>query len=126
MPAKFREDLGEQFIVTRGIGECIFVLSKEEWTNFAAKLKTLPLTNQKAQYFMRKLYSSACEREADKQGRILLPQELREHAGIEKDAVVIGMESRVEIWSKEGWERYENEQSGSYDEVLEMMCEFGV
>lgn len=126
VPAKLREDLGEKFIVTKGINNCLFVYSNEEWINFSHKLRALPLTNKEAQAFIRLFFAGANECELDKQGRILIPSNLRQYANLEKDVVVIGVLSRVEIWSKEAWEAYNNNASSDYDEILEKMAELGI
>jgi MraZ protein len=126
MPSKLREDLGVKFIVTRGIGSCLYVFSLEEWQNFSSKLKSLPLTDRSAQDFLRMLFASACECEPDKQGRILLPQRLRDHAHISGEAVVIGVMSRVEIWSKEDWAKYNERSANDYDETLKQLSLLGI
>ena len=126
MPAKFREELGQKFIVSRGIGQCLFVFSEEVWLEFASKLKTIPLTDQKAQIFLRMLFASASECEADKQGRILLPARLREYAHMDKEVVAIGVMSRVELWSREGWEAYNNSANEDYEETLEKLAGLGI
>lgn len=126
IPAKFREELGEKFIVSRGIGKCLFVFAENVWLEFTVKLKTIPITDQKAQVFLRMLFASACECEPDKQGRILLPSRLREYAGLEKDMVAIGVMSRVELWSEDAWKEY-NEQAGKdYEATLEKLAELGI
>lgn len=126
MPSKFREDLGPKFIVTRGIGKCLFVFSPEEWSNFATKLRTLPMTDTAAQDFLRMLFASACECEPDKQGRILLPQRIRELAGIAGEAVIIGVMSRAEIWSKANWEQYNQRTSEEYEQTLAKLSALGI
>jgi len=126
MPAKFREELGETFIASRGIGKCLFVFAQETWLELSAKLKSIPITDQKAQVFLRMLFASACECEPDKQGRILLPARLREYAGLEKEVVAIGVMSRVELWGAEAWKEY-NEQAGQdYEATLEKLAELGI
>ena len=101
-PAKLREDLGESFILSKGLGdECLFVYSNEEWDKLTQKLNNLPLS--KARALQRFLFAGATQVQPDKQGRILLPAALRDYAGIEKDAVLGGMGSRIEIWSREAW-----------------------
>jgi MraZ protein len=102
-PAKFRDDLGETFVVTRGLDNCLFVYSFEEWTSLEQKIKNLPLS--KARDLQRFLFSGACEVNVDKQGRILIPANLREHAGLTKEATVVGVSNRCEIWSTEKWEK---------------------
>jgi MraZ protein len=126
MPAKFREELGSRFIVCRGVGKCLFVFSEEAWSEFTAKLKNVPITDQKAQVFLRLLFASACECEADKQGRILISQRLRSYADLEKEVLAIGMMNRVELWSSEAWEEYSNTASDVYDETLQIMAELGI
>lgn len=101
-PAKLREDLGIQFILTRGLDNCLFVYSTTEWAEIQEKTKNLPMS--KARAVQRFLFSSACVVEPDKQGRILIPQNLREHAGIDKDVMIIGVSTRAEIWDKAAWE----------------------
>lgn len=99
VPAKFREILGDNFVVTKGLDGCLFVYSDKEWQAFEEKLKTLPLTNKNARQFTRFFLAGAAQVEVDKQGRILLPQVLREFAGLEKEVVLVGVASRIEIWS---------------------------
>ncbi len=103
IPTKFRELLGEEFVLTRGLDGCLSVYSMEEWTVFEQKLQSLPLTNQNARKFSRFFVAGATVCELDKQGRILVPQSLREFAGLTKDVVVTGVLNRIEIWSKEKW-----------------------
>lgn len=124
VPSKFRENLGNEFVVTKGLDGCLFVYDNEEWTAFEEKLKTLPLTNKEARQFVRFFLAGAASLEVDKQGRILLPANLREFAGLDKEAVLIGVASRIEIWSKE---RYEGEVSyENVDEIAEHMTELGL
>ncbi|MEG0833816.1 MAG: division/cell wall cluster transcriptional repressor MraZ [Christensenellaceae bacterium] len=126
MPSKFRDDLGDNFIVTKGVGKCLFVFSKDEWTNFSQKLKVLPISDVAAQSFTRMLFASACECEGDKQGRILLPQRLRTHIGAVKETVIIGVMTRAEIWSKEGWEEYNASAYNDYEQTLAKLAELGI
>lgn len=103
VPSKFREQLGEEFVVTKGLDGCLFVYENTEWKALEEKLHALPLTNANARKFSRFFLAGATTCEVDKQGRILLPAVLREFAGIEKDAVLVGVGSRIEIWSKDKW-----------------------
>ena len=103
VPSKFREQLGDEFVVTKGLDNCLFVYENSEWAALEEKLRTLPLTNAAGRKFSRFLLAGATACEVDKQGRILLPAVLREFAGIEKDAVLVGVGSRIEIWSKDKW-----------------------
>jgi MraZ protein len=124
VPSKFREQLGNEFVVTKGLDGCLFVYSNEEWQRFEASFREKPLTSKEARKFTRFFFAGAASCEVDKQGRILLPANLREYAGIEKDVVSIGAMSRVEIWSKE---RYEEENDfDDMDEIAEHMAELGI
>ena len=118
MPSKLKQDLGESFIVTKGLDSCLFVFSLTEWSNFEEKLKTLPLTNKNARDFVRFFLSGATECELDKQGRFLISANLRQYASLEKDVVIIGVGTRLEIWNKEKWQEYSNEENISADEML--------
>lgn len=103
-PAKFRENLGEGFVVTKGLDGCLFVFDASEWQKLTEKLASLPLTDKGARQFTRFFLAGATDVEVDKQGRILLPANLRQFAGIEKDVVLIGVGNRAEIWSKERYD----------------------
>lgn len=103
VPSKFREQLGDEFVVTKGLDGCLFVYENLEWKSLEEKLHSLPLTNTNARKFSRFFLAGATTCEVDKQGRILLPAILREFAKIEKDTVLVGVGSRIEIWSKESW-----------------------
>lgn len=125
VPAKFREILGDNFIVTKGLDGCLFVYPNDEWTRFEEKLKSLPLTNKNARQFTRFFLAGAAACEVDKQGRILLPQVLRKFASLEKDVVLVGVASRIEIWSRERWDESMNTYDGDMDEVAENMESLG-
>ena len=125
VPAKFREILGDNFIVTKGLDGCLFVYPNDEWTRFEEKLKSLPLTNKNARQFTRFFLAGAAACEVDKQGRILLPQVLREFASLEKDVVLVGVASRIEIWSRERWDESMYTYDGDMDEVAENMESLG-
>ena len=104
VPVKFREDLGELFYVTKGLDGCLFVLSPEEWARLQEKIKAMPIS--KARGLQRFFFSGAAEVEPDKQGRILLPQPLRDHAKLSKDITFIGASSRAEIWDTQHWNEF--------------------
>ena len=125
VPAKFREVLGDEFVVTKGLDNCLFVYPNDEWTRFEEKLKSLPLTNKNARQFTRFFLAGAAACEVDNQGRILLPQVLREFASLEKDVVLVGVASRIEIWSRERWDESMNTYDGDMDEVAENMESLG-
>lgn len=124
VPSKFREQLGDEFVVTKGLDGCLFVYPNEEWQNIEEKFRNVPLTSKDARKFSRFFFAGATTCEVDKQGRILLPANLREYAGIDKEVVSVGVFSRVEIWSKE---RYlENNDFDDMDEIAEHMAELGI
>ena len=104
VPSKFREDLGDCFYITKGLDGCLFVVSPEEWTRLQDKVKSLPIS--KARGLQRFFFSGAAEVEPDKQGRILIPQVLREHAKLTKEVTFIGASSRAEIWDAEHWNEF--------------------
>lgn len=126
MPAKLREDIGEKFIVTKGLDGCLFAYSISEWTNFEEKLKTLPLTNKNARDFVRFFLSGAVECEIDKQGRFLIPGNLRSYATLEKEIIIIGVGTRIEIWNREEWKKYSSDENISADEIAENMTMLGI
>jgi MraZ protein len=121
MAARFRDELGEHFIVTKGLDNCLFIYSLEEWKSLEEKIRTLPLS--KARNLQRFFFAGAAELEADKQGRVLIPANLREYAFLEKDVMIIGASSRVEIWDRQRW----NDLCGSItpQSVVEAMEELG-
>ncbi|MDF2716486.1 MAG: cell division protein MraZ [Paenibacillus sp.] len=124
VPAKFRDALGAQFIVTRGLDNCLFVYPKEEWAVLEQKLKSLPLMKADARAFTRFFFSGATECELDKQGRINIPNTLCEYAKLDKDCVVLGVSNRVEIWSKHVWENYFQQSEESFNEIAEKLVDF--
>ena len=124
MPAKLRESIGDTFVVTKGLDGCLFAFSITEWTNFEEKLKSLPLSNKNSREFVRFFLSGATECEIDKQGRFLIPNNLRIAAGLEKEAVVIGVGTRLEIWNKETWEKCDEDISA--DEIAQNMTMLGI
>lgn len=122
IPSKYRDDLGEGFVVTLGLDGCLFIYPIKDWNDFVAELKKLP-GNKEGRQLQRYFMSGACECEVDKQGRILLPNKLRQHANLNKDVVFVGVLNKVEVWSRERWE------SNSYEdmnEIAEHMAEFGL
>ena len=124
MPAKFREDIGDNSIVTKGLDGCLFAFSKKEWAKFEEKLSTLPISNKDARSFTRFFFAGAIDCELDKQGRFLISSNLREFAGFIKDVVIVGMNSRIEIWGKEKWE--DCNQNLSADDIAEKMEMLGI
>ena len=123
VPAKFREDLGEEFVVTLGLDGCLFLYPDSEWREFVEQLKHLP-GNRQARQLQRYFLAGATTCEIDKQGRILIPAKLREHAKLEKDVVFVGVLGKIEIWSKELWDA--NDDYGDMETIAENMSELGI
>ncbi|AEB24084.1 division/cell wall cluster transcriptional repressor MraZ [Bacillus sp. L381] len=126
VPAKFREGLGEQFVLTRGLDQCLFGYPMNEWKLIEEKLKALPLTKKDARAFTRFFFSGATECELDKQGRVNIASSLLNYAKLEKECVVIGVSNRIELWSKVIWEQYTEEQEDSFAEIAENMIGFDI
>mgnify|MGYP001131932289 FL=1 len=124
IPSKFREILGDVFVVTKGLDGCLFVYDNEEWKRFEEKLRSLPITNKEARQFVRFFLAGATEAEVDKQGRILIPNVLREFAELTKDVVLVGIGSRIEIWSRERWK--DAAAFEDMDAVAEHMADLGL
>lgn len=121
MPVKFREDLGEVFYITKGFDECLFVFAEKEWENFRHKLDSNALKKKDYRKLQRIFIASANECTLDKQGRVLISTPLREYAGIEKEMVIIGVSNRVELWSKEKWDAYNNDEDFDLSELAEQL-----
>jgi len=126
MPAKLKEDIGEKFVVTKGLDGCLFVYSQSEWKNFEEKLRTFPLANKDSRALMRFFLAGAMECEIDKQGRFLITSNLREFAELEKEVVIIGVLTKIEIWSKEKWLKYSTDANVTADEIAEKMSNLGI
>ena len=124
IPSKFRELLGEEFVLTKGLDGGLSIYPMDEWNAFEEKLRALPLTNKNARTFTRFFVAGATNCELDKQGRILVPQTLREFAGLEKDVVLTGNLNRIEVWSKEKWS--ENCDYDDMDSIAEGMQDMGI
>lgn len=124
VPSKFRDQLGDEFVVTKGLDGCLFVYTLDEWHKIEAKFRDITATSKDARKFARFFFSGAATCEVDKQGRILLPPVLREYADLQKDVILAGVLSRVEIWSKDRWleNTYEEDEM---DDIAEHMAELG-
>ena len=124
IPVKLREQLSDNFVVSKGLDGCLFAFPSGEWEKLVNKLQALPLTDKNARKFSRYLLAGASEAELDKQGRALLPQTLREAADLVKDVVLCGVGNRLEIWSKEAWTKESHYED--IDELAEMMADLGI
>lgn len=126
MPVRFREGLGESFVVTKGLDNCLWAYAAAEWSALEAKMKALPFTQANARAFVRFFFSGANECLLDRQGRVLIPNNLREYARLARDVVVIGVSSRVEIWAREEWDRYLQQAESSYEQLAEEIADFNL
>ena len=124
IPSRFRELLGEEFVLTRGLDGCLSIYPRDESVAFEEKLRALPLTNKDARTFSRFFVAGATTCQLDKQGRILVPQTLRQFAGLDKDVVLTGNLNRIEVWSKEKWS--ENCNYDDMDSIAESMQNIGI
>ena len=123
IPAKFREELGDKFIITKGIENCLFVYSLESWQKIVNKLETLPFTKKDARSFTRLFLSGATVCEFDKQGRITLKEPHTNYASLIKDCVIVGVNDRLEIWSKTNWDNYFSNNKESMSDVADHLFE---
>lgn len=126
MPAKFREGILDGYVMTKGLDQCIFLFPLDEWKRMEEKLKSLPLTHKDARAFVRYFFSGACDGELDKQGRIRIPQNLMDYAELSTKSVVIGVGTRMEIWSESLWDDYNDDESLSYDQIAQQLADLGI
>lgn len=126
IPARFRAELAPGLVVTRGLDGCLFVYPTDEWGRLADRINALPLTQRDARTFTRLMYSGASHAEPDRQGRVLIPQYLREFAGIESEAVVIGLYSRIEIWDPARWREVRRKAEEEGDAIAEQLANLGI
>lgn len=129
IPSKFREVLKEHYIekfyITGGLDNCLFLFTEEEWRTQEQKFKSMSFTKAEARRFNRLYFSGACELTCDKQGRVLIPQNLKNFAGIKIDVVIIGVSNRIEIWSKEKWNEFYEASRQTYEEIAERLVDLG-
>ncbi len=125
IPSKFRLELGDEFIITRGLDKCLFVYSRPEWEKLANKLSTLPFTKKDARNFSRFLLSGAAVCEFDKQGRINITSPLVGYAGLNKTCVIIGVNDRLEIWDEEQFDNFLTTNEENFSEIAENLFGFG-
>ncbi|MGV0168836.1 division/cell wall cluster transcriptional repressor MraZ [Furfurilactobacillus sp. WILCCON 0119] len=124
IPAKFRNQLGDKFMVTRGLDGCLFGYPEADWNQLVEKTQALSLTKRDARAFARFLFAGATECEFDKQGRINIPTPLREHAKLEKACVIVGVSNRFEIWAADEWTAYNETTADNIDDISEAMADF--
>ncbi len=126
IPSKLRENLGNTFIITRGLDKCLFIYDEKRWNDIIVKLKELPWTDPDVRKFARFFTSGAVECCADAQGRALIPQNLREYAMADKQITIIGVVDRIEIWNRELWENYNSAENFVDNELAEKMAALGI
>ena len=126
MPVKFRDELGQKFIITKGLDKCLLVYTESDWEALNEKVRQLPVTDEGVRRFVRFFFGGAAECECDAQGRVNVPQYLRDYAGIRKDVISIGVSNRIEMWSREGWELYSNDSNFVDNMLAEKMSQLGI
>lgn len=126
LPAKFRDELANGLFVTIGLEDCLVVYPPAEWAKMEEKVRSIPLSNAPGRAFARKFFSGAANAVLDKAGRLMLPPNLRQFAGLTKDVIVIGVASHVEIWDKGRWAKYSQEAEKSYTELAEQLADLGI
>ncbi len=126
IPQKYRESLGDIFFISKGLDGCLWIMPEEEWNIFKEKLRELPTIDKASRQFKRFFTAGATDCEFDKQGRILIPAALRKYAGITKDVVLAGMDTRIELWSQEKWEEISQVTDDKMDEIASHLSDLGV
>lgn len=126
IPAKFRTLLSQGVVLTRGLDHCLWLYSQAEWKVLADKIAHLPLSQKKSRAFSRLMLAGAWDVELDSQGRVIIPEYLRQYAGIEKKAIIAGLYNRVEIWNETSWLKYKQETEQGSDDIAESLSELGV
>lgn len=126
VPAKYRDELGYKCVLTKGIDKCLYIYPMSEWEKFMEKLAKLPTSDANARAFVRHFYANAVECEIDRQGRMTLPQELREYAGIDRELVTVGILDKIEVWSRTEWENSDEGPQLAPADFAQKMAEYGI
>ena len=126
IPAKFRDQLTAGAIITRGLDQCLFVFTQPEWEALAQKLITLPLAQANSRAFVRLMMAGAASADIDAQGRVLVPDYLRNYANLKKEVVVTGLYNRIEVWDGGAWARYKQRTESASDDIAEKLGELGI
>ena len=126
VPTKFRQLLGKRAVITRGIDQCLFLYPAKEWGNLAEKLSKLPLSQADARGFARLMLTGAMEVSLDNLGRILVPDYLKNYAGLKKKVVIAGVYNRIEIWDERKWKGYKEKTEKEVGDIAERLKELGV
>lgn len=126
VPIKFRPKLSGGAIITKGLDRCLFMFNQKDWEVLAQKIISLPIVQSNSRAFSRLMLGGAMDVEIDKQGRILIPDYLREYAGLKKEAVIAGLYNRIEIWDSESWKQYKSKTESESEEIAEKLSELGI
>jgi MraZ protein len=126
LPAKFRKELGKTAVITRGIDGCLFLYSEKEWKELAGRLAKLPLSQSNTRSFSRVMLAGAMDVSVDSAGRILIPDYLKDYAGLNKKIVVAGLYNRIEVWDEDKWNKYSNDSSNNIGNIAEGLKEFEI
>lgn len=126
VPKKFRADLERGIVVTRGLDRCLFVYTMEEWKEIATKLSNLPFSQSNSRAFSRLMLAGAMDLVPDKQGRVSIPEYLREYAGLKKDVIVAGLYNRLELWDGHAWREYTERTESASNDIAEQLAELGI
>jgi MraZ protein len=126
IPAKFRDELAGGLVITRGIDHCLAVYPRQVWEHLAARITQLPISQRNARNFGRLMFSGAADFVPDRQGRVLIPQPLRDYAGLDGDAIIIGLYDRLEIWNPENWTILRTEVEENPESIAEQLQELGI
>lgn len=126
IPSKFRQKIGKKAVITRGLDNCLVLYPAKEWQVLAQKLGALPTSQIDARGYARLMLSGAMEVDLDSMGRILIPEYLKNYAGLSKNAKIVGLYNRVEVWSEEKWDKYRNKIESSAENIAENLKELGI
>jgi MraZ protein len=126
VPSKFRADLKNKVVITRGLDKCLFIYPVKVWTELANKLGTMPVGESNTRSFVRLMLAGAVDVEVDGQGRILVPDYLKKYAGLAKNVIIAGLYNRLEIWDEKKWTEYKNKAEKNTDEIAEQLGKLGV
>jgi MraZ protein len=126
IPSKFREELEGGIVVTHGLDGCLWAFSRSEWDILAEKISKLPTTNPAARNFARLMFSNASDSIPDRQGRVLIPQNLRDLAGIENESILIGVMNRVEIWNPAKWAEVASKVEEDQEAIAAQLADLGI
>ncbi len=126
VPSKYRQNLSDGVVITRGLDKCLFAYPRDEWEKIARRLSQLPLSQKKSRAFTRLMLAGAWDSEIDSQGRVIIPEYLRQYAGLKKHITLAGLYNRIEIWDEDNWQAYKQTTEAASEEIAEGMSELGI